>query len=310
MLLAQFVVLFGCWPRRQQWQCVAPLNWADERRIDAESRWATFETGNNQYFAVSVQADPTGSYPRPEAYEIVVLMDTSATQTGPVRIESIEVLEELAASLPGNATVSLMACDVDTVDLSGGLVAASSDAWQTALARLQSRIPLGATDLSKAIRVASEQFQSPAAQKTIVYIGDGVNRKHFLNTNEHRQLVERLVNNQITLSSLAIGPIVDVATLAAFANQTGGVLYSRSEIQETTQAIGHNLGQSCLMPVVWVADSQLPEALRGHFPLQFPPLRADRDSVIVGLESGSVREGPDRIEGNLGWTASRDSSSG
>ena len=96
MLLAQIRCFLWLLAATAAMACVAPLNWADERRVDAESRWATFESGSSQYFAVSVQADPTGSYPRPEAYEIVVLMDTSATQTGPVRIESMEVLEELA----------------------------------------------------------------------------------------------------------------------------------------------------------------------------------------------------------------------
>ena len=274
-----------------QLSCSQP-GWAEERRIDAQSRWATFDSGTDAYFAVSVQADPTGSYPQPQgSFEVVAVMDTSATQTGPVRLESLEVLEELAASLPSNAKISLLACDVDTVDLSNGLVAPNSDQWRMANARLQQRIPLGATNLGKALETAAEQFSDQPSQRTIVYIGDGVNRTQFLDSAKHRGLVDKLVDNRITFSALAIGPVVDVATLAAFANHTGGLLYSRSEIQETTQAIGHNLGQSCLMPVVWIEEAKLPARCKHIFRNEFPPLRVDRDTIIVGRCSDDPQAG-------------------
>ncbi len=257
-----------------------------EPEIDGSARWATFEDAGSQYFALSVQSDPTGDYPTADAYEVVVLMDTSATQTGRVRIESLEVLDELTRTLPGEAQVSLLACDVETVQLSTGLVAPNSSQWETAIARFKQRIPLGTTDLGKALKTATAQFSDKSAQRTIVYIGDGVNRTNFMDVGQHRQLVNQLVENQITVSALAIGPIVDVATLAAFANHTGGVVLSRSEIQETTQAIGRSLGMSTQLPVVWITEAQVPKALQNYFPQQFPPLRIDRDTIILGRSQG------------------------
>jgi hypothetical protein len=133
------------------------------------SRMATFQDAGHHYFALSLLPDVEADYPRPAAYEVVVVFDTSATQTGPVRLEGLEVLEELAATLPAGASVGLLACDVETVVLSDGLVASSDPKWDTAVARLKKRIPLGATDLGTALRTAMAQFSSTAAQRTIVY---------------------------------------------------------------------------------------------------------------------------------------------
>lgn len=254
----------------------------------AASRLATFQDAGSYYFALSLQADPAADYALPDSYEVVVLVDTSATQTGPVRLESLEVVDELARSLPTSARAALLACDVDSVDLSGGLLATADAKWETAVARLKKRIPLGTTDLAGGLRAAAKLFSDPSATRTIIYIGDGINRTNLLTKTEHRQLVDELIAAKITVSSLAIGPMVDMASLAAIANQTGGVLLSRNEIEESTQAIGQHLAHSVSLPVVWVEEAKLPAALAAHFPQRVPPLRIDRDTVLVGQDRKSV----------------------
>ncbi|MEC8557651.1 MAG: hypothetical protein VXZ82_21830, partial [Planctomycetota bacterium] len=282
--------------------CSAKVGWAADP-VEASTRWATFEEEGNQFFALSVQADPTGNYPKASGVEVVVLMDTSATQTGPVRLESLEVLEELALSLPAGSKINLMACDVETVAMSSGFVSARNSQWQEAMAKLKKRIPLGTTNLGLAFETAAKQFQSDSAQRTIVYIGDGVNRTNLLSSDEHRNLVKKLVEQRITVSSLAIGPAVDVANLASFANHTGGVLFSRNEIEESSQLIGRNLGLSCLMPVVWVEDAKLPKALQVYFPQQFPPLRVDRDTIIVGKSDEAPAAGELKLTASVNGQA-------
>ena len=260
------------------------------------SRWATYKNAAGEsYFAVSIQA--TQDLPAADQVEVAVIVDTSASQTGQVRLESIEVLNELAANLPLNAKVALLASDVETVVLSGGLVDATDSKFETAVARLQKRVPLGTTNLSLALRTALAQFSQSSAQKTIVYIGDGINRNSLLTPEEHRALVDDLVTRQVTVSSLAIGPVVDVANLAAFANNTGGIFLARSEIEESTQAIGRLIGSSVSLPVVWPTKVDGPKALATYFPAKFPPLRLDRDTVVVGLASGEEESGKLVLQG-------------
>jgi len=256
----------------------------------SNSRWATYKNAAGEsYFALSLQ--PVQDLPTADQAEVVVIIDTSASQTGQVRLEAIEVLNELAANLPLNAKVALLACDVETVVLSGGLVSATDSKFESAVARLQKRVPLGTTNLSLALRTALAQFSQSAAQRTIIYIGDGINRSHLLTPEEHRKLVEDLVERQVTISSLAIGPVVDVANLAAFSNNTGGIFLARDEIEDSTQSIGRVLGSSVSLPVVWPSKVEVPKALATYLPANFPPLRLDRDSVIVGLSKVAAEAG-------------------
>ncbi|MCA9127294.1 MAG: hypothetical protein KDB22_09410 [Planctomycetales bacterium] len=271
---------------------IAPISaFAAESQISGSTRWATFQDAEREFYALSIHADPRGEYPLASAFEVVILFDTSATQTGLVRREALEALEELVLSLAPATKVSLLACDVETVDLSQGLVLPTDSNWETAVARLKKRIPLGTTDLGTALKTAAKQFSQGEAQKSIVYIGDGVNRRNFLNSDQQGQMVQGLVDRQITFTSFAIGPFTDVATLAALSNHTGGILLSRAEIRESAQSIGRFLGQSTSAPVIWVADAGMPSAFRGHFPKQFPPLRIDRDTVIVGQVADQSQAG-------------------
>ncbi len=254
----------------------------DDSPLSGPSRLATFEDAGHHYFALSVQPDEHAQLPQSTGYDVAVLFDTSASQTGLARIEGLEVLNELVATLPLGSRISLHACDMDTILLSDGLLSPTDPKWEVAMARLKKRVPLGATDLGKAFRTVAKHLGESNSQRTIIYIGDGINRSHLLTSNEHRQLVGELVAAKITVSSLAIGPIVDVPNLASFANHTGGIVLSRAAIEDSTQAIGRSLGLSAAMPVVWIAQADLPSAFASHFPQQFPPLRLDRDTVLVG----------------------------
>ncbi len=260
--------------------------------VGSTSRWATFDASGTSYFAVSIQPDSTSSVPLAARHEVVVLVDTSASQTGPVRVEGLEVVEELLAGLPTNATVSLVACDVKAVPYTKSLASVGSPELQTAFEQLKRRVPLGLTNLSAALRTALSQFSSqPDVQRTIVYVGDGVNRKEYLNVDAQKALLNELIGKQVTVSSFVIGPVVDVPTLAALSNQTGGVLLSRSEVKLSMQEVGSTLAESVHVPVLWPTKVEKPAALANHLPVQFPPLRMDRDSVIVGRLEGKAEAG-------------------
>ena len=260
--------------------------------VGSTSRWATYDASGTSYFAVSVQPDTASSVPLPARHEVVVMVDTSASQTGPVRVEGLEVVEELLSELPTNAAISLVACDVKAVPLTKGLVAVGSPELHTAFNQLKHRVPLGLTNLSVALRTGLSQFSEKSdAQRTIVYIGDGINRKAYLNGDAQKALIGELVAKQVTVSSFVIGPFVDVPTLAALSNQTGGVLLSRNEVKASMQEVASVLAESVHTPVLWPTKVEKPAALVNHLPAQFPPLRMDRDSVIVGRTEGQAAAG-------------------
>ncbi len=293
MLAKQLCLLFAT--------LVVPMLGADAAPpAGSTSRWATYDASGTSYFAVSVQPDASSSVPLAARHEVVVLVDTSASQTGPVRVEGLEVAEELLSGLPTNASISLVACDVKAVPLTKGLVSVGSPELNTAFEQLKRRVPLGLTNLSVAMRTALSQFSDKSdAQRTIVYIGDGINRKEFLNVEGQKALLGQLVAKQVTVSSFVIGPMVDVPTLAALSNQTGGMLLSRSEVKASMQEVGSMLAEGVHVPVLWPSKVEKPAALAKHLPAQFPPLRLDRDSVIVGQLEGKAEAGKLVVEASV-----------
>ena len=121
---------------------------AAQPTVGGTSRWATFDAPEAGYFAVSVQPDPKAAVPLPERHEIVLLVDTSASQTGLVRLESFEAIDELLNGLPINAGVGVVACDIKAVALSKALVAPGSPELAAAVDRLKNRVPLGVTSVA------------------------------------------------------------------------------------------------------------------------------------------------------------------
>src|SRR5437868_2378019 len=86
------------------------------------ARLATYEkpTGES-YFALSVS--PTKSLPVAGSHDVVVLIDTSATQSGAYRTQSLDVLASLLSSLGKGDRVQLVAVDTRPVPLTAGFLA-------------------------------------------------------------------------------------------------------------------------------------------------------------------------------------------
>ncbi len=255
------------------------------RSDTAVARWATYEAEAGQtYYALSLKADFHKPNVPSRSNRVVVLIDTSASQTGFFRTDSFSILKSFTAGLPSDAQVAIVACDVEAVNLTEGLQGPASPAVAKAFEKLDLRLPLGTTDLAGALRTA-QKILGEQSNGSIVYIGDGVVRSHILNKDEFRNLVGELVQSKTSVSSLAIGPFLNVEGLATLANHTGGRVFVRNNIQATNQQIGQTLANASIEPIFWVESSQLPKSLSSHLPEALPPLRSDRDSVLIGLQS-------------------------
>ena len=101
------------------------------------------------YFALSLT--PAVALGEAAGNDVVVLVDTSASQTGPFRQKSFAVLQSLLSGLGGNDRVQLFAVDLDPVALTTGFVAPNSADMKKALAALDARVPLGSTDMNLAL---------------------------------------------------------------------------------------------------------------------------------------------------------------
>jgi hypothetical protein len=246
------------------------------------SELATFDSPTGEtFFALSLH--PTVAAPAQAGHDIVVLFDTSASQTGAYRDDALTAVRSMLSRLGPDDRVKLMAIDLNSVAMTDQFVAPASQAMQEGLTKLQRRVPLGSTDLQRGLQGAAAAFAGPASRpRAVVYVGDGHSRASLLYSNDLDTLVETLAEKQIPVSSYAIGPGRDVILLATLANQTGGMVYLDLMQGGSAEQAGAELARAARAGVYWPKKADLPQALRETLPSRVPPLRSDRDTVLIG----------------------------
>ena len=211
------------------------------------------------------------------------MFDTSASQAGDFRDKALAVLQSFLGSLSPNDRVKIVAVDLQTIELTKEFVAPGGAEVQQALSQLRERVPLGSTDLELALEAATETFANAPAGRghSIAYIGDGMSTARLIPNSRMQQLVDRLVSQQVSVDSYAVGPRLDNLLLGALANHTGGMLLVDTDDWNATQ-VGMLLASSVKEPVLWPQHVQLPPSLAEVYPRRLPPLRFDRDTILIG----------------------------
>jgi hypothetical protein len=242
----------------------------------------TFDGVNGlRYFALSLQ--PSSDLPKPTARDVVILIDTSASQTGAYRSDSLEAATTLLGALAPQDRVRLAAIDLRVVELSEGFVAPKSRQTAEGLKRLDQRTPLGSTDLVSGLQDAAKWFdRDESVARHVVYIGDGVSHADWPSKDQFARLIAGLADQHVTITSYAIGPYRDVQMLVALANHTGGHVYVDAA-NVTGQQAGQSLASALDSPVAWVDGEGLERLGNQRYPRTTPPLRTDRDSIVIGV---------------------------
>ena len=217
------------------------------------------------------------------AVDVVVLVDTSASQIGTQRERTSEALGGILEKARSSDRFWIAAVDVDCAPLSEGFAAAGSPATRDAVNSLEERTPLGSTDIIAVLDAAADLFTGPAAGRAIVYIGDGPGL-NGIDAADFFALQEKLRTKRIAVSSVGIGEQVNWPCLAALANATGGMLLVPDEAAAARDA-GARLGALAIAPVLWPEDvvlsAKTPASNYRGLPGRLPPLRADRDSILL-----------------------------
>ncbi|MHB8864811.1 MAG: vWA domain-containing protein, partial [Pirellulaceae bacterium] len=277
-LLPLFLLLSGL---------VSPTAWPADLPADAfGARLATFDkAAGESYFALSVT--PQQRVTAAKVQDVVILVDTSASQTGLFREDSLLAVKTIVQRLDPQDRVKLFAVDLDAVALCDQFVEAGSQEMTETLARLAQRTPLGSTDMVLALQAAVDSWQGvPERPRAVIYVGDGLSRANFFGDEEIKSLVDQLVERRASVSSLAIGPARSIEFLAVMANQTGGVLWLDSNEEASAQMAGTALAKAVQQTVFWPQEAQFSAGIAEFYPSRVPPLRTDRDTILIGkLES-------------------------
>jgi von Willebrand factor type A domain len=256
----------------------------DKPAADSAHFEAYAKSDGASYFALSLM--PQTALPPAENCDLVVLVDTSASQVGAYREKSLETLRGMLATLGDKDRVKLMAVDVNAVPMTSDFVAPNSPEMKAALQKLQNRVPLGATDLEAALNAAIKSIPAESTtQHAAIYFGAGRSNAN-MNGIDVAGLIDQLVKNRISIHSFAVGPTQNSAVLASLANQTGGVLVFDGD-KITGAEAGSQLSHAAHGPIIWPSDRKLPASLAEAFPTRTPPLRSDRDTILIGKGSAT-----------------------
>ena len=269
------------------------------------ARLERFTHPDADYIALSLR--PTGVVADAGPRQVVVLFDTSAGQAGAYREKALQVLEGVLASLNEADRVQVMAVDTRTVSLTNGFVSGNSPEAAQAVAKLKARVPLGATDLDAALSsviAALGEGETPAA---VVYMGKGTSRANLLTPDRVDELTNQLAAKRVSVNSYVVGLNPDRMLLGVLAAKTGGTVLMETagvEAAAETQA----LATAIRATVYWPSQFNAPAEVE-LLPARTPPLRSDRDTVLIGKLKGSAERlefsmkaaGP-RGEEDLHWT--------
>lgn len=250
---------------------------ASARGAEGESQLERFtNAGGEDFFSLSLK--PAGDLPAAAGSDVVIVFDTSASQVGEFHDRQVAALRNILANLAPSDRVRIATADIDVKPLDEAFAAPGAPEVEAALTQLDQVVPLGAGDLDKTLTWAAEALAGSEADRNrvVIYLGDGGS------TSDPEAAVERLVKERVSVSSLAIGPRQNSAALAALANRTGGMLAIDGS-QTTPEASGKYLAAAADATVLWPADVAWPEAVQEVLPKTLPPLRSDRDTVVLGV---------------------------
>lgn len=253
----------------------------NDSQSDLSPRMATYDNAEGETcFSLSLGSVET-DVERPS--DVIVFVDTSASQTGVYKKDSITVLKNILKNLNASDRVKVFAVDLDPIALNQEFDSPDSAAVRSTIENLKQRVALGSTDVVKMLDAAADGFDSTEDRnRNVIYIGDGVSRAGLVTDKSLGKATRKLVKNQIPFSSFAIGRDRNIELLATIANHSGGNIIvdvdSPSSLDDAAMGLASTVHQS----VFWPSAAALPETILAIYPQVCPPIRSDRDSVVFG----------------------------
>jgi hypothetical protein len=259
--------------------------------------------GGETVFALSLKAGTTESA---GARDVAIVIDTSASQAGEHRRQALAVLESCLASLNTSDRVRIFAVDTQVNPLSADFAAPQSPETKAALAALQQRVPLGATDLQPALETALRSLQSDRSH-SLIYIGDGMSTGKLIEWTGFRTLINEFRRQQVPVTSYAIGPRTDLQVLGILAEHTGGVVLVDALVDDTklpAEKLGQKLARAAEATVFYADELAVSPEIHKLLPRVVPPIRADRETIVLGEGTipASLKVTANGAGRSLSWT--------
>ncbi|VTS02553.1 von willebrand factor type a : von Willebrand factor type A OS=Pirellula staleyi (strain ATCC 27377 / DSM 6068 / ICPB 4128) GN=Psta_2654 PE=4 SV=1: VWA_3 [Gemmata massiliana] len=235
------------------------------------------------------QVRPEVAAPAPRPRDVLVLVDTSASQAGRPLQQARQVVTGLAARLGSGDRVSVWSLSTPgaTRALTAGFQAPGAEnVAEAARALTEVEYGSGATDLKGGIEKAlGTQAPNRGRHQEEEYLGDGESAFERVGESQRLALGGRMDRDDVGFFAVPLGVKLDAQNLHGLAALTGGAVVRVQE--DLSQAAGQNefagrlmiaLDVAVVKPETWSFGPEVGEV----YPTKLPPLRADRSTLVMG----------------------------
>ena len=240
--------------------------------------------------------------------DILVLVDTSASQGGTPLQRARHIIDGLAAKAGPSDRISVWTANLNddkaTRALTKGFLPAKSKDVASAAAQLvETEYAAGATDLKSSVEKSLASFEPNAArQQVILFLGDGesAGSQVALTENARLELATKIELQGVSFFAVPLGIKVNPHNLHGLATVTGGAVVRLAEDVTTPQGrteFSAKLLATLDVPVLRPEKVAFGPEVAESFPNKLPPLRADRATLVVGTLHGEAASVSAKIEG-------------
>jgi tetratricopeptide (TPR) repeat protein len=235
------------------------------------------------------QIQPTIAAPTARPRDVLVLVDTTASQAGRPLQQAKLIVSSLGNSLAADDRVSVWALSTPaatralTTDFRP---AASADVQDAARALVETEYGAGAADLKAGLEKALATMPGDRArQRVVLYLGDGESAYAPLPEAERLALANKMDLADQFFFAVPLGLKLDAHNLHGLAVSTGGAVVRIQENITSPQnmtAFIDRLKAALDAPVLKPERWQFGPEVGAVFPTKLPPLRGDRSTLVMG----------------------------
>lgn len=229
--------------------------------------------------------DPVPARPR----DVLVLVDTSASQAGKPLKQARQIITALTSTLTPADRISVwsVSTPATTRALTRDFQPADADEVRHAAAALtEVEYGSGATDLKGAIRKALATLApNRGRQQVVLYLGDGESTFEPLSETDRVALGAEMDARDVFFFAVPLGIKVNAQNIHGLATITGGAVVRLQEDLTNTTRRGEFLARlkaALDTPVLKVDQFKFGDEVGEAYPTKLPPLRADRSTLVMG----------------------------
>jgi len=235
------------------------------------------------------QIQPSVAAPAPRPQDVLVIVDTTASQAGRPLKQARQIISALAANLTPSDSMSIwtLSTPAATRALTKNFQPVNSaDVQQATAALTETEYGSGAADLKNGLEKALATLTpNRARHQVVLYLGDGESAFNPVTEADRLALGNRMDLNDVYFFAVPLGLKLDANNLHGLCMLTGGAVVRVEEdlgIPARQADFINRLKTAMAVPVVKPEKWQFGDEVGESYPTKLPPLRTDRATLVMG----------------------------